>query len=396
MEIKDLVFQYKGYVRNLRREFHQYPELSFQETETTKRIAAELDKLGISYEINPEKGTGLVAVIQGVRPGKTVALRADIDALPVTETNTFDFKSKNEGKMHACGHDGHIAILLGAAKMLMDMQDRICGTVYLVFQPGEEIGTGAPYMIRFGDWYSKTDNVLGGHVWIDVPAGQVSAEAGPRMAAGDRFMIKVHGRSGHGSQPNQTIDAVVVSSAIVMNLQTVISRHYNPLESVVLTIGSLHSGNRFNIISGEAVMEGTTRYFKKEIGIDLKETMNRIIMNTAHAYGATAEFQYDSMVPPTINDDNESVKIAQQAVKEVLGEQALTHMRQTTAGEDFSFYMERKPGCFVFPGIYNPDPAIDATHSHHNHNFNMDDSVLSGASGVYAQYAIDWLNEHQK
>ena len=395
MEIKDLVFKYKEYVRELRRNFHQYPELSFEETETTQRIADELDKMGISYKINPEKNTGLVAVIHGSRPGRTVALRADIDALPVTETNSFDFRSKNEGKMHACGHDGHMAVLLGAARMLMDMKEEICGTVYLVFQPAEEVGQGALYMMRFGDWYEKTDNIFGGHVWIDVPAGKVSAEAGSRMAAADQFVIRVHGRSGHGSQPNQAIDAVVAASAIVMNLQTIVSRHYNPLESVALTVGSFHSGNRFNIIAGEAVLEGTTRYFKKEIGKDLKDTMDRIVTETARAYGATAELQYDFMVPPTINDDD-SAEIARQAVKEVLGESALTHMRKTTGGEDFAFYLEKKPGCFIFPGIYNEDPAIDATHSHHSHNFNMDDSVLSGASGVYAQYAIDWLKAHQK
>lgn len=395
MTIKELVPKYKEYVRGLRRTFHQYPDLSYEEQETTKRIAAELDKMGIPYVIDPEKNTGLVATIKGAKPGKTVALRADIDALPVTETNTFDFKSKRDGKMHACGHDGHIAIVLGAARMLMDVKDQIEGTIYLVFQPAEEVGTGAKYMMRFGDWYKKTDCIFGGHVWIDVPAGKINAEPGPRMAGGDYFKITVKGRSGHGSQPNQAIDAVVVSAAIIMNLQTVVSRHYNPLESVVLTIGSVHSGNRFNIISGDAVMEGTTRYFKKEIGPDLEKTMRQIITSTAAAYGAAADLDYQYIVPVTSNYE-EPTEVARQAVAEVLGKDALAPMRMTTGGEDFSFYLQDKPGCFIFPGIYNEDPKIDATHSHHSHNFNMDDSILSGASGVYAQTAIDWLKKHNK
>lgn len=395
MTIKELVPKYKDYVRGLRRTFHQYPDLSYEEQETTKRIAAELDKLGVPYEINPEKNTGLVACIKGGKPGKTVALRADIDGLPVQETNTFDFKSKRDGKMHACGHDGHIAIVLGAARMLMDMKDQIEGTVYLVFQPAEEVGTGALYMMRFGDWYQKTDCIFGGHVWIDVPAGKVNAEAGPRMAGGDQFKITVKGRSGHGSQPDQALDAVVISAAIIMNLQTVVSRHYNPLESVVLTVGSILSGNRFNIIAGDAVMEGTTRYFKPEIGPDLEKTMRRIVESTAEAYGAKAELEYKYIVPVTSNDE-EPAEVARQAVKEVLGEEALAPMRMTAGGEDFSFYLQHKPGCFMFPGIYNEDPAVDATHSHHSHNFNMDDSILSGASGVYAQTAIDWLKKHSR
>lgn len=395
MTIKELVLKYKDYVRGLRRTFHQYPDLSYEEQETTKRIAAELDKLSIPYEIDPEKNTGLVACIKGGKPGKTVALRADIDGLPVQETNTFDFKSKRDGKMHACGHDGHIAIVLGAARMLMDMKDQIEGTVYLVFQPAEEVGTGALYMMRFGDWYQKTDCIFGGHVWIDVPAGKVNAEAGPRMAGGDQFKITVKGRSGHGSQPDQALDAVVISAAIIMNLQTVVSRHYNPLESVVLTVGSILSGNRFNIIAGDAVMEGTTRYFKPEIGPDLEKTMRRIVESTAEAYGAKAELEYKYIVPVTANDE-EPAEVARQAVKEVLGEEALAPMRRTAGGEDFSFYLQHKPGCFMFPGIYNEDPAVDATHSHHSHNFNMDDSILSGASGVYAQTAIDWLKKHSR
>lgn len=388
MDIKSMVKEFKLYAQNLRRQFHQYPELSFNEVNTTKMIAEELDDLKIPYEINPEKNTGLVAIIKGNQPGKNMALRADIDALNVTEVTNVPFSSKNEGKMHACGHDAHIAILLCAAKMLMHVRDQIKGNIYLIFQPAEELGQGSSYMIKFGDWFEKIDNIFGGHVWIDLPAGQISVESGERMAAGDQFTIKIHGHSGHGSQPHQTIDAVVVASAIVMNLQTIVSRHYNPLDSVAVTIASIHSGSRFNIIAGEAVMEGITRYFRRELGEDLKATMEKIIMNTAIAYGATAELEYSPMVPPTINDPNSS-EIAAAAVEKVLGKEHLSTMQKTTGGEDFAYYLNHKPGCFAFFGIYNP--KINATESHHSPKFNLDDSVLSGAAGVYAQYAIDWL-----
>lgn len=390
--IKQAVKTHGEEIRQWRRQFHQYPELSFQEKNTTMQIAKELDAMGIPYKIDEEKQTGLVAKIQGDHPGKTVALRADIDALPVQEQNDVPFKSKNEGCMHACGHDGHMAILLGAARILSEMKDQIYGTVYLVFQPAEETGKGAPYMMRFGDWYKSIDTIFGGHIWIDVPAGKVSVEPGERMAAADEFVIYVHGRAGHGSQPQQTVDATVIASAIVLNLQTVVSRRFSPLDSVVLTIGTMQSGTRFNIISGEAVLRGTTRYFRKEMGKDIKAAMEQIITNTAEAYGGSAELDYFVMVPPVINDESCS-RIAEDAVRKIMGDDAVTTLEKTTGGEDFSYYLEDKPGCFALIGINNPE--VDAVHSHHSNNFTIDESALPQGAGVYAMYAVDWLKQHQ-
>lgn len=392
VRIKKAAETYSERIRQWRRQFHQYPELSFQEQNTTMQIANELDAMGIPYEINTEKYTGLVAKIQGEHPGKALALRADIDALPVQEANDVPFKSKHEGRMHACGHDGHIAMLLGAARILSDMKDQIYGTVYLVFQPAEETGHGAPYMIRCGDWYQSVDSIFGGHIWIDVPAGKVSVEPGERMAAADEFAIYVHGQSGHGSQPQQAVDATVIASAIVMNLQTVVSRRFSPLDSVVLTIGTMQSGTRFNIISGEAVLKGTTRYFRKGMGKDIQAAMAQIIRHTAEAYGGSAELQYCVMVPPVINDEACS-RIAEDAVRKIMGDDAVTTLEKTTGGEDFSYYLEHKPGCFALIGINNPD--VGAVHSHHSNNFMIDESVLPQGAGVYAMYAVEWLKKHQ-
>ncbi|MDO5755198.1 MAG: amidohydrolase [Tissierellia bacterium] len=389
--MKKYAEEYKDYVKDWRRYFHAHPELSFEEFETTKTVAEELEKLGIPYEINEDTGgTGLIGIIDSGKPGKTVALRADMDALNVTECNTVDYKSKFDGKMHACGHDAHTAMLLGAAKMLVNEKDHFKGKVVLIFQPAEEVGKGAKAMIAYGDWFKDVDNVFGAHVWSGLDAGLVSVEAGERMAAADRFTLKVIGKSGHGSQPQETVDAVVVASSIVMNLQSLVSRTYSPLESVAVTVGSFHSGTRFNIIAGEAVMEGTCRYFSKEVNGNIEENILRVAENTAAAYGATVELDYEYILGPTTNEEQSSA-IAENAVKKVMGENALKKMEKTTGGEDFSFYLEDKPGCFAFIGVKNDD--IEANYPHHSERFDIDDSVLSKGSAVYAQYAMDFLNQ---
>lgn len=392
MEMKELVTKYRDYVRDIRREFHQCPELSMQEVETTTRIAKKLDEMGIPYEIDTEKNTGLVGIIQGAHEGKAVALRADIDALPVTEATGLPFASKNVGKMHACGHDNHMAMLLGAAKMLLDMKDEIYGTVYLVFQPAEETGEGAPYMMRFGDWFSKVGAIFGGHIWADSPAGTISARSGAFMAATDKFTIKIHGKQSHGSQPQAGIDAVVVGSAIVMNLQTLVSRQFGAVDPVVVTVGTFKGGDRWNIVGGEAYLDGTTRYFDKKIGKELKEKMERIVKSTAEAYGATAELEYTYIVPPTVNDAA-CTAIVKQAVTEVLGSDALYDHDLVMGGEDFSFYQDKKPGSFMLVGTYNPE--CNAVYPNHSNYFTSDESILSCGSGVYAQTAIDWLKANK-
>lgn len=392
MHSRDLIEQYKSYVQDWRRYFHKHPELSNEEFETTKTLAKELEAMGVEVQVDTDRGTGLIGIIRGDKSGKAIALRADIDALPVQEHNTFDFKSDVDGKMHACGHDGHMAILLGAAKMLMSMKDRIEGTVYLAFQPAEETGAGAPDFIKFGDWYEKIDAIFGGHVWIDLPAGLISVEEGPRMAASSIFNIKVTGKQGHGAQPHQAVDAVVVASAIVLNLQTVVSRNVSALDSVVVTIGNIHSGTEWNVIPGEAAMGGTVRFFDPHQEEYIVDSIRRIVEYTAAAYGATAELNYEKRVPPTINDPTSS-ELAERVVIDTLGADKLSKMRKVMPGEDFAWYLQDKPGCFVFIGIQNPD--VEATYDHHNNRFTMDDSVLSAASAVYAEYAIAWLQENK-
>lgn len=390
MNIKELVEKNKDYIVEMRRYFHKHPELSYEEFETTKKIAEELDKMGISYEIPKEEPkTGVIAWIEGKNPGRVVGLRADIDALNVLEKSEVEYKSENEGKMHACGHDGHAAMLLGAAKILNEVKDEFNGKIYLIFQPAEEVGTGAKYMMRQGTWYEEIENIYGAHVWSGLDAGKISIEAGERMAAADMFNIKIKGKSGHGSMPQETVDAVVVGAAVVQNMQQLVSRNYSPLDSVTVTIGSFHSGNRFNIIAGEAEMEGTNRYFTTEIGNRIENDMRRVLDGICAAYGAQYELDYKYILGPTINDEKSS-KLAEEALKKVAGEEAVQKMTKTTGGEDFSHYLLNKPGCFAFVGGKNE--TIGACYPHHNENFNIDDTALPNGAGMYVQYAIDFLN----
>ena len=390
MQIKELVRENRDYVISLRRHFHQYPELSMEEYETSKKIKEELDKMGIEYR--SAANTGIIATIKGDKPGKTIALRADMDALPVEELTDFDFKSKIDGHMHACGHDSHMATLLGAAKILNDMKEQINGTVRLIFQPAEENAKGAHAMIRDGA-IDSVDSIFGIHIWAQIPVGKVSLEAGPRMASTDWFYIDVKGKGGHGSQPENCIDAVVVSSAIVMNLQTLVSRETRPHNPLVLSIGLLNSGTKLNVIAEEGHMEGTTRCFDPELRKQLPIKMERIIKSTAEAFGATATLEYDLAGSSVINDE-QCAKIGQGSVEKILGPEGNYHFEKVTGGEDFSHYLEKVPGAIAFVGCRNEEK--DCCYAHHNGKFAIDEDGIEVGTALYAQYAIDFLNKYEK
>lgn len=385
MNVKDLTSKYKQYVIEMRREFHMYPESSLKEVRTSQRIREELEKTGIPHESVAD--TGVVGIIRGKMNGKTIALRGDIDALELEELNDLDYKSKNKGLMHGCGHDGHAAMLLGAAKVLNEIKNELKGTVLLFFQPGEEVALGAKKMIEEGV-LEGVDGIFGAHLWSGLPCGTVSVEAGPRLASADRFKIKVTGQGGHGSRPHETVDAVMAASAIVMNLQSIVSRELDPLDSVVVSIGSLHAGTRFNIIAGEAVMEGTSRYFSPQMSKSLPEVMERIIHNTAKCFRAKAELEYYHMVSPTINDEFSS-QIAEDALEKLFGKESIAKQDKFMGGEDFSLFSEKVPGVYAWIGAQ--DSAKGANYPHHHGNFNIDEDALAVGTALYAQYAIDFL-----
>lgn len=376
--------KYSDYMVEMRRYFHENPEPSSEEYNTSAKIKSELDKMGIPYI--SIAGTGIIGTITGTKSGKTVALRADMDALQVNECTGLPFASKKEGLMHACGHDGHIASLLGAAKILNEIKDEIHGTVKLFFQPAEETAQGAKKMIEEGA-LEGVDGVFGIHLWADIELGKISVEAGPRMASTDLFRIKVTGKGGHGSLPHQGVDAVVVGSAIVMNLQSIVSREISPLEPAVVSVGQIKSGSRFNVIAPDAFMDGTTRAFSAEVRGKFHSMIDRIAKNTAEAYRATAVTEYEYLVPVTINDERCSA-IAEEAVRETFGEEALTKFPKITGSEDFSYFSNEREGvlCFVGTGTENYYP-------HHHPKFAVDERALPISASMYAAYAVNYLKK---
>ena len=387
MKIRKLVEKYEDQIITWRREFHENPELSGEEIRTSERVCEELKKVNI--EVKRIGKTGVLGILEGSKPGKTVALRADMDALPVQEANNIPYKSKSKGIMHACGHDGHTAMLLGAAKLLSQMRDKIKGRVKFIFQPAEEKTQGASMMIK-GGAIEGVDAILGIHLWADLAVGKVSVEAGPRMAASDRFKITIRGKGGHGAMPHQGVDVIVAASAVVMNLQSIVSREIGPLEPAVVTIGKFHGGERFNIMSEEVLMEGTTRCFNLQVRDKFPIMIERIIKETAKAYRAKGELEFILGPPPVINNFQIS-QIASQAVTKNFGEESVVKFEKVTAGEDFAFFAQEVPSVFAFVGARNEKKG--ANYPHHHRKFNIDEDALVIGTSLYSQFVLDFLGE---
>ena len=387
MSIKEIAKKHEQYTIDMRREFHMYPEPSMKEERTAKRIKEELEKMGIPCV--SMAGTGVLGTIKGKNPGKTIALRADIDALDLPEKNDVSYKSKHEGFMHACGHDTHAAMLLGAAKILNEMKDEINGTVKLMFQPGEEVAQGAKRMIEDGA-LEGVDEVFGMHINSKFDSGKIGAGAGPKSASTDMFKIKIKGKGGHGAAPHQTVDSVVVASAIVMNLQTIVSRETNPMEPLVLTVGKITSGSRWNIIADDATIEGTTRTYNRELRNSLHSILERVAKNIAASYRAEAEVEYSYLCSAVINNELPTER-AKNTIVKLFGKDALVESEQQMGGEDFSEYLNIVPGTFISLGAGNE--AKDSCYPHHHPKFEIDEDVLINGALIHAQYALDFLNE---
>jgi len=390
MKVIKLAKKYEDQIIVWRREFHENPELSWEEVRTAERVREELVKMNI--EVKRVAKTGVLGILKGDKPGKTVALRADMDALPVKEANDVPYKSKNEGVMHACGHDGHIAMLLGAAKILSLMKNEIEGTVKFIFQPAEENVQGALKIIKEGI-VKGVDAILGIHLWADLASGKVSLEAGPRMASTDSFKITIRGKGGHRAMPHQGVDAIVTASAVVMNLQSIVSREIGPLEPAVVTIGKFNGGEKHNIISDKVLIEGTTRCFNPQIRDKFPSMIKRIIKETAKAYRAKGELEYILGTPPVINNFQIS-QIASQAVTKNFREESVVKFEKVSAGEDFAFYGQEAPSVMALVGARNESKGV--MYPHHHKKFNIDEDALIIGTTLYSQFALDFLNNYKK
>ncbi len=355
-------------VIRLRRDLHRFPELGFQEHRTARVVADYLEELGLPMRKGVAK-TGVVALVEGARPGPTLLLRADMDALPVHESTGLEYASTAPGKMHACGHDGHTAILLGAARVLAGMKDRLNGTVKLVFQPAEEGPGGAQPMIEEGVLENpRVDAAVGLHLWSDLPVGQVGVQSGPFMAASDTFDILIRGRGGHAAKPDQTVDPVVVAAHLVVALQTVVSRTVDPLESAVVTVTRMHGGEAYNVIPDQVELGGTIRTFRPEIRQLVRDRVKGLVEGVAAGFGAEAEFRFEEGYPPVINNPAMTELVAG-CCRSLLGLEGELPDSRTLGGEDMAYFLNAVPGCYFFLGARNDETACN--YPHHHPRFNI-------------------------
>ncbi|MCC8127551.1 MAG: amidohydrolase [Clostridiales bacterium] len=383
-EIRDEIVSCRHYL-------HQHAELSFKEYETTDFLVSRLKEMGIPVQTF-EDYTGCIATIRGEKPGDhTILLRADIDALPITECSGVPFESEHAGVMHACGHDCHASMLLGAAKLLWESREELCGTVKLLFQAAEEEFIGSRYYADKG-YLSDVNAAVGRHVWASAENGRIVVRDGELMASCDNFVITVHGVSAHGSTPHVGKDAIVAVSAIINNLQSIVSRRLDPLEMLVVTVGKVRAGTQFNIIADTAVIEGTVRTYSTATRTLAEKAIREITEGTAAVYGCTADIDYQWLEPPVRNDSLELNEIARQAAKKLYGEEVLEEVEPATGSEDFSYIMERIPdSLFIFLGCH--DEASGSVYPVHNEKFRINEDILPVGAAEYAQVAADYLEK---
>ncbi len=372
-----------------RRHLHRNPELSFEEEETSRFVYETLESFG-GLELSRPTPTSVVARLVGEGPGRVVALRADMDALPIEEENDFEFASRNPGVMHACGHDGHTAMLLGAAKILVGMREEINGEVRFLFQHAEELYPGgAEEMVEAGVM-EGVDAVVGIHLWSGLEVGKIGVVYGPMLAAPDTFEISINGRGGHAAMPHQTADAIAIGAQMVANLQHVVSRNVDPLENVVVSVTKFAGGTTHNVIPGTVEMVGTVRTLNEEVRAKVPETMERIIEGITAAHDASYEFEYQRGYRPVVNDE-EVTRVVEETVREVFGERALEMMTPIMGGEDFSAYQRVVPGTFVFVGAGNEAKGI--TYSHHHPRFTVDEDALENGVKMNVNVVLGLLDK---
>ncbi|WP_310793551.1 M20 family metallopeptidase [Salipaludibacillus neizhouensis] len=361
----------------IRRYLHQHPELSFEEVETPKYIATYHKELGHEVRENVG-GRGVVAKLHGAKPGPTVALRADFDALPIQDEKDVPYKSLVPGVMHACGHDGHTSLLLVLAKVLNEIKEELSGTVVFIHQFAEEHAPGgAKPMIEDG-CLDGVDVIYGTHLWATIPLGQIEYTEGPIMAAADHFTVTVQGKGGHGAQPHHTKDSILIGSQIVQSLQHIVSRRVDPMDSAVISIGAFDAVNAYNVIADTARLEGTVRTFSQDIQQQIQKDMNEVIQGVVASYGATVKFDYSYGYPAVINH-KEQAQIVQQVASQTPEITEVVHSRPQMGGEDFSYYLQNVKGAFFFTGAENP--SWETTYPHHHPHFDIDErSMLHGAN----------------
>jgi amidohydrolase len=370
-----------------RQHLHRHPELSFQERETAAWIARTLESFGDGLEIERPAENSVVAHLRTGRPGPVVALRADIDALPIDEQSGVEFASERPGVMHACGHDAHTAMLLGAARVLRDARERLPGgEVRLIFQPAEELVPGGARDLVAAGAVDGADLVYGCHVWTGLEVGRVAAMPGPFMAATDFFDLTITGPGGHGGMPHQATDTIAIAAQVVSNLQHVVARRIDPLEPAVVTVGAFHAGEAPNVIPGRAELSGTVRSFDPAVRDRLPGLIEEVVRGITSAHGAEYELKYHVGYRPVVNDER-----ATALVRSVIDPAAQADLAPIMGGDDFSAYLDRVPGCYAFLGARSEE--ADAVYPHHHPRFRIDERALSTGVRLHVDVAVTALRE---
>lgn len=376
----------------IRRYLHENPELSFKEVKTAKYIADYHEKLGNKVRTGVG-GNGVVAYLKGAHPGPTVALRADFDALPIVEQTDLPFKSKNDGVMHACGHDGHTATLLGLAKALNKLKPELHGTVVFIHQHAEELPPGGALPMIEDGCLDDVDVIFGTHLQAEMPLGEIGYRAGALQAAPDMFNIRIQGRGGHGAYPHQTVDSIAVGSQLINSLNQIVSRKIDPLDSAVLSVTSFVAENPYNVIADHAQMVGTVRTFKEETRKFIEQEMERVIKGICETARASYEFTFTRGYPTLINHKEETEFVAEVAGK-IPDVTAVKETEPVMGGEDFSYYLQHVKGTFFFTGAQNPEWEV--SYPHHHPKFDIDERALLIAAKILGMATLEYMQVHAK
>ncbi|UNO50744.1 M20 family metallopeptidase [Alicyclobacillus acidoterrestris] len=385
--IRSLVQQIGGELVTWRRHLHQNPELSFEEAQTAQFVYDTLSTFP-GLELSRPTKTSVLARLKGAQPGPTLAIRADMDALPITEENDFEFISNTPGKMHACGHDGHTAMLLGTAKILSQLAVQIHGEIRFIFQHAEELFPGGAQEMVNAGVMEGVDAVIGIHLWSPLEVGKIAVRSGPFMAAPDTFYITIRGKGGHAAMPHTTVDPVVIAAQVVTNLQHIVSRNIDPLDPIVLSVTQFHAGTAHNVIPETVELNGTVRSFKPELRTEVPRLMEQIVKGVTEAHGATYEFRYEQGYRPVINDEAVTQRV-RDALVEVFGEEVVIEGEPHMGGEDFSAYQSVTPGTFFNVGAGNVAKGI--VYPHHHPKFTIDEDALPIGVEAFVSIALKTL-----
>jgi len=377
------------YTRDLRRDFHRHPELGFQEHRTAEIIVRELSNLEDMVIQAGVAGTGVIGTLKGGKPGRVILLRFDMDALPVEENTGVDYSSENEGLMHACGHDGHLAIGLTTARLLHEGRENLSGTIKFVFQPAEEGLGGAVAMIKEGILSDPVPEVaLALHLWNEKPLGWIGITDGPVMSASETFQVRITGKGGHGGKPHESIDPIVAAAGIINALQSIVSREIPPLDSGVITVSSIHGGEAHNVVPEQVTLSGTIRSFTEETRDLLLKRFHEVVEQTAAAYLCRARITIED-ISPAVNNDPKIAAVLRQTAGELFPQAVIDKGYRTMASEDMAFMMQEIPGCYCLIGSANSERGLDA--KHHQPEFNFDEQALTQGAALLVSAVHDLL-----